>query len=91
MELRTVADVEGPWVEPELDSGLIQRCRDNWSIPVSKLTNEALATFLRQKIALAIVLPEGQRRLLANYVDETELYPDELENAVHAAIRPSAE
>ena len=85
MESRSVADVEGPWIEPDFDSGLIQRCRKNWSVPVGKLSNNALSTFLRQKFALQIVIPEGQRRLQANFVDDTELYDDELASAVQEA------
>jgi hypothetical protein len=87
MEGRSVADVEGPWVEADFNSSLIERCRKNWSIPVSKLSNYALATFLRQKFALDIVIPEGQRRLQTNFVDDTELYDDELDNAVQEALK----
>jgi len=87
MESRSVADVEGPWVEPEFESSLIERCRKNWSIPVGKLSNYALSTFLRQRFALEIVIPEGQRRLQANFVDDTELYDDELANAVQVALK----
>jgi hypothetical protein len=87
MESRSVADVEGPWVEPDFDSGLIERCRKNWSIPVGKLSNYALSTFLRQRFALQIVIPEGQRRLQVKFVDGTELYDDELINAVQEALK----
>jgi hypothetical protein len=87
MESRSVADIEGPWVEPAFDSSLIQRCRKNWSVPVVELSNYVLSTFLRQKLALEIVIPEGQRRLQANFVDDTELYDDELANAVRDALK----
>jgi hypothetical protein len=87
MESRSVADIEGSWVEPSFDSSLIQRCRKNWSIPVVELSNYVLSTFLRQKLALEIVIPEGQRRLQANFVDDTELYDDELANAVQDALK----
>jgi hypothetical protein len=87
MEGRSVADVEGPWVESHFNSSLIERCRKNWSIPVGKLSNYALATFLRQKIALDIVIPEGQRRLQTNFVDDTELYDDELSYEVQEALK----
>ena len=85
MERRSVADIEGAWNEPDFDSGLIRRCRNNWSVPVCDLTNQALSTFLRQKFALQIVIPEGKRRLQANFIDDTELYPEELANAIEAA------
>ncbi len=83
MNAKSVADVEGPWVEPELNSGLIQRCRDNWSKPVSHVTNHVLATFIRQKLALAIVVPEAENRLKRGFVDDTELYDEELEVAIN--------
>lgn len=85
MERRSVSDIEGSWVQPDFESGLIRRCRTNWSVPVCNLTNEALATFLRQKFALQIVLPEGERRLHAKFTDDTELFPEELANAVQIA------
>lgn len=85
MERRSVADIECAWDEPGFDSGLIRRCRDNWSVPVCDLTNQALSTFLRQKFALQIVVPEGKRRLQANFIDHTESYPEELASAVEAA------
>ncbi|KOO56902.1 hypothetical protein WH43_17410, partial [Rheinheimera sp. KL1] len=42
--------------------------------PVSQVTNHVLATFIRQKLALAIVVPEAENRLKRGYVDNTELY-----------------
>src|SRR5688500_5590830 len=85
MESRSVADVEGPWVEPEFESSLIERCRKNWATPVGKLSNYALSTFLRERFALEIVIPEGQRRLEANLVDDSELYDDALGSALQDA------
>lgn len=87
MKEKSVADVEGPWVEPELNSGLIQRCRDNWSKPVTQVTNHVLATFIRQKLALSIVIPEAQDRLKRGYIDDTELYDEELEVAVYESSK----
>jgi hypothetical protein len=81
----TVADVEGAWVDPNLDSGLIQRCKRGWNTPISELTNELLATYLRQKLALALVVPEARKRVAAKFSDDTELYDDELENALKSA------
>jgi len=85
----TVADVDGPWVEPEIQSGLIDRCRRGWNVPVALLTNDLLATYLRQKIGLALVVPEARRRLDAGYVDGTELYDEELGVAL-AAVEGAA-
>ena len=84
---RTVEDVAGPWQEPEFDSGLIHRCRDNWRVPVTDLSNAVLATFLRQGIALAIVAPEAERRITANIHDDSELYDDELASALKETDR----
>lgn len=82
METRSVADFEGAWVEPDFESSLIQRCRDNWTTPAGQLTNYVLATFIRQRKALQLLISEAQRRLALGYVDETELYDEELAVAV---------
>jgi hypothetical protein len=83
--LASVADVEGPWVDPEYDSGLIRRCKRGWNVPVSELSNELLATYLRQKIALRIVIPEARQRLDEGFEDGSELYPEELANTLKSA------
>ena len=85
MTLRSVADVLGPWVDPGFESGLISRCRANWAVPVSEVSNCVLATFIRQRIALRLVLPEAKRRIAAGFVDDTELYDEELSVAVSEA------
>ncbi|WP_141753251.1 hypothetical protein [Duganella sp. HH101] len=90
MEKRTVADIVGPWVEPAFNSSLIERCRDNWSAPVGEITNYVLATFIRQKIALGLVVPEAQRRIASGFTDETEILEDELALAI-AGILPNDE
>lgn len=82
METRCVADVEGPWVDPAIESSLIERCRCNWSVPVGELTNYMLATFIRQRIALNLVVPEARHRLMTGFTDDTELYGEELAVAV---------
>lgn len=85
MTLLSVADVQGPWVDPGFESSLISRCRANWSVPVSKVSNYVLATFIRQRIALRLVVPEAKRRIEAGFVDDTELYDEELSVAVSEA------
>jgi len=87
-EPRCVADIEGPWIEPDLDSGLIQRLRANWSVPVDRLDNHVLATFLRQRRGLAVVVQEAELRLLAGYRDESEMFDEELEEALHFSWTP---
>ena len=86
----TVADVEGPWVTPNFESSLIERCRRGWDTPIVELTNELLATYLRQKIALSLVVPEARRRVAAGYLDDTELYDQELQDALRAATGSEA-
>ncbi|MBZ6072941.1 contact-dependent growth inhibition system immunity protein [Aeromonas schubertii] len=85
MKSLSVADVEGTWVEPNFESSLIARCRSNWSVPVSEVSNYVLATFIRQRIALRLVVPEAKRRIAAGYIDDTELYDEELMVAVSEA------
>jgi hypothetical protein len=85
MDKRSVEDVAGPWVEPNFESALIDRCRINWSVPVAKISNYALATFIRQRIALSLVVPEAKRRLARGYLDGTELYDEELATALMEA------
>jgi len=79
---RSVEDIEGPWQEPAFDSSLIQRCRENWRVPVASLSDQMLATFLRQKIAIQLVLPEAERRVELGTHDDSEIYDDELRDAV---------
>jgi hypothetical protein len=81
----TVADVEGPWTDPNFESGLIDRCRRGWNTPVGELTDELLATYLRQRIALALVVPEAEMRIAAGRFDDTEMYDGELANALRDA------
>jgi hypothetical protein len=85
MKLQSVADIVGPWVDPEWNSGLIQRCRKSWATPIRELSNEMLATFLRQDIATEIILEEASQRLLAGFEDESEIYEGELAAAVEKA------
>ena len=81
----TIADIEGPWVEQRFESGLIERCKRGWETPVSQLTSDLLATYLRQKIGLALVVPEIRERLARGHVDGTELYDEELAEALRSA------
>ncbi len=80
---RKVSDIEGPWVQPDFESSLIKRCRENWDKPINNISNEVLATFLRQGFALELIVPEANRRIKANFIDGTELYEEELINAIN--------
>jgi hypothetical protein len=81
-----LADVVGPWRDHDFDSGLIERCKRHWDVPVSELPNQILATYLRQRIALEIIIPEAQRRLAAGIDDDSDLYEGELAKAVSDAM-----
>jgi hypothetical protein len=90
MTAKSVADIEGPWREPVSGSGLIAQCRDAWQVPVDQLSDEIVAAFLRQKIALQIVIPEARRRVDLRLTDDSELYDGELIMALQAAEMGSA-
>jgi hypothetical protein len=75
---QSVADIEGPWVETDWESGLVQRCRRSWNTPISELSNEMLATFLRQNLAVHVVFAEATKRLEMGYDDDSEIYDGEL-------------
>ena len=85
----SVADILGPRVEPDWDSGLIDRCRSAWSKPLRDLSREELATLLRQRIAVEHVLPVAKQRIADGADDDTEMYDGELEAAIEDAIRNS--
>lgn len=90
-ERRTVAELLGPWVDPGFESGLIQRCRNAWNKPIRELTNEELATYLRQRIALEQILPIAKERVGDRVNDDTEMFEGELREAVERAIKEAGE
>jgi hypothetical protein len=79
---QSVADVDGPWVDQEFDSGLIARCKRFWSVPVADLPNAMLATYIRQRCGLSLVVPEARRRLECQINDDSETYEGELAEAL---------
>ncbi|MGC4004260.1 MAG: hypothetical protein QM811_14545 [Pirellulales bacterium] len=84
---RSIADLEGPWLETDFNSGLIERCKRGWYTPIKELSNELLATYLRQEVALELILPEARIRIESGFIDETESYEDELRNAFDSASK----
>jgi CDI immunity proteins len=88
MKTPCVADVAGPWVEPDFRSGLIERCKRYWNVPIAELPNEILATYLRQQIALRLVIPEARKRLQTGMDDGSEMYEGELAKALAEADHP---
>jgi CDI immunity proteins len=81
----TIAEILGPWKEQEWESGLIERCRNAWNKPLRNLTNEELATLLRQRIAVEYLLPIAEKRIDDGTDDETEMYEGELADAIQSA------
>jgi hypothetical protein len=87
MKSPCVADVEGPWVDTAFDTNLIARCKQAWNVPVHQLTNTMLATFLRQRIGLRVVIPEAQKRVDSHFTDDTEMFDEELAEALQSATQ----
>jgi hypothetical protein len=85
----SIADILGPWVESDWQSGLIERCKRAWNKPLHQLTNEELATLLRQDIATDSILPIAEDRIRRTIDDNTEIYDGELEEAVKTRRRTS--
>lgn len=80
---KSIADIEGPWTDPAWESGLIHRLKEAWNKPITELSNEEIATLLRQNIAIPHLIPIAEARLKEGYDDGTEIYAGELENAVN--------
>ena len=81
----SIADILGPWVEPDWESGLIARCRKAWTKPLRELSREELATLLRQRVAVKHLLPVAKQRVEAGVDDGTEMYEGELQAAIEYA------
>lgn len=77
----------GPWIDPEWESGLIERCKKAWNKPLKELSNEELATLLRQRVAVQYLLPIAKKRIDDDVDDDTEMYDGELEAAIEYASR----
>lgn len=86
---KSIADVLGPWIEPDWESGLVDRCRSAWNKPLRDLSRKELATLLRQRIAVEHVLPVARQRVADGVDDDAEMYDGELEAAVEYASRNS--
>ena len=81
----SLADILGPWVEPDWQSGLIERCRNAWNTPLPELTNQQLATLLRQRFAVEHLIPIAQHRVRIGFDDNTEWSEAELQTAIEHA------
>ena len=87
MENISIADILGPWIEPDWDSGLIDRLREAWNKPLQDLSREELATLLRQRFAVEQILPVARKRLADGIDDETEIFDGELYEAIEDASK----
>jgi len=82
-----IADVLGPWVEPDWENGLIERCRNAWNKPLRNLTNQELATLLNQRFAVEHILTIANKRILDGFDDDTEFYDGQLQSAIDYASK----
>ncbi len=82
----TAAEIHGPLIDPDWASGLIDRVRRHWPVPIADLADVAPALFLRRRIAYAPVLAEACCCLCSGLSDESELNDGELAAAVEKAI-----
>jgi hypothetical protein len=87
----SVADLIGPWVDSEWETGLILRCKAAWNKPLKMLTNKELATFWKQRIATNQILPIVKNRVENKVDDDTEFYEGELQEAVAAVTQSEAQ
>jgi len=84
----TIESVVGSWKEPAFKSSLIDRCRKYWSVPVDQMPDGILAMFIRQRIALELIVPEAKKRIAGDKPDDSELYDGELASALRGADVP---
>ena len=87
MDKISIADILGPWINPDWDSGLIARLREAWNKPLRDLSNEDLATLLRQRFAVEQILPIARQRLADGIDDDMEIFDEELQEAIEDAIK----
>jgi hypothetical protein len=76
-------ELEGKLGPVEYNSGLVIRCHLAHSKPLACLSNEELATLIRQKIGLRYLVPLAKDRLQSKFEDSSELYEGELFDAVN--------
>ncbi|WP_130430373.1 hypothetical protein [Rivibacter subsaxonicus] len=81
---KTVADIAGPWIG-EASTGLLERCKVHWNVPIAQLSDLMIATFLSQGVATDEMLGEAKYRLASRPRDDTEHFDGQLEEAVRRA------
>jgi len=85
----SVHAVMGPW-QGEAASGLMQRCRDYWEMPLCHLPDLMVATFLNQEIAESQMCEEAEFRLKNRERDDTEYFDGQLLEALASARKRSS-
>ncbi|MEM7359881.1 MAG: hypothetical protein AAF431_12345 [Pseudomonadota bacterium] len=75
-----LSEIEGAW-KGECSTSLIKRCREFWDTPISELSDQMVATYLKQRIGKAFMIDEAKRRLANEKRDDSELYDGELKEA----------
>ncbi len=83
----TLADILGPWQQPDFESGLIARCRSAWGKPIESLSNLELVTCLQQNLAIKHILPIAEKRLRERMDDESELFEGQLVKTVAEVLK----
>jgi hypothetical protein len=81
----SLAEIVGPWRESASESGLVARTQRAWSKPIGSLTNQELATCLRQAIAVQHLLPMAKKRVAERFEDESDIDDGELSSAIEHA------
>lgn len=80
----SVEKIVGRWSGPA-DTGLMLRCKEAWATPLRELSDLMVATFLNQKIAAPNILAEAEYRLANTDRDDSELFDEQLQEAVARA------
>lgn len=86
----TLAQILGPWQEPDFESGLIERCRNAWDKPLDMLSNLEVVTFLQQDLAIDHVIPLAKKRLQDAVDDNSEMFEGQLAKALADAEKKKA-
>ena len=79
----SVHTIIGPW-QGDAATGLMQRCRDNWEVSLSDLSDLMVATFLNQQIAEVEMRAEAEFRLMHKAPDDTEYFDGQFLEALDA-------
>ena len=80
MRLISVSSILGAW-KSEVDSGLLQQCKEHWETPAEELSDLMVATFLNQGIAINLMSIEAEYRLENGLRDDSEYFDGQLEQA----------